>query len=126
MSTWTSNLDSFSRRGDGAIQAGLIAAAEVLKNAVKKNLRGGYTSGDFATGRSMNSVTRSEPERGFGGFFIRVGTNLLYNLYWELGHRNVFLRQFVRVEKWRPALLDSREAQRAAFARVFTRVMESG
>lgn len=121
--TWTSNAPAFKRDADAAERKALLAAAYVLKNAVKRALRGGYTSGDFVTGLSVNSVTNSEPERDTTGWAIRVGTNLKYNLFWELGHRNAYLRRFVRVEKWRPALMDSREPMRAAYARVWKREM---
>ncbi len=123
MATWTSSLAAFSRDNDDAERDGLLAAAYVLKNAVKRALRGGYTSGDFVTGLSVNSVAHSEPERDTAGWAIRVGTNLKYNLYWEIGHRSAFLRKFVRVEKWRPAFFDSREPMRAAYARQWQRTM---
>ena len=35
---------------------------------------------------------------------IAVGTNVPYAKYWELGHHNLFTRQFERVERWRPTL----------------------
>lgn len=120
---WTSNLAAFRARHARAVDAGLINAAEKVKSAVKRGLRGGYTSGDFATGLSVNSVTRSNPEDEFGVRTIRVGTGLLYNLFWELGHRNRWTGKFERKEVWRPALEESREAAGAAFARVYARTM---
>lgn len=104
---------------------GMIAAANVLRNAVRKNLRGGYRSslgnhGDFVTGNSLNHVTISEPDTTRGR--IRVGTDLLYNLYWELGHHNLFTRHFERDERWRPAAETSAKAAGEAFTRVFDRV----
>jgi hypothetical protein len=105
---------------------GIIAAAYIVSNNVKRNLRGGYTSGEFVTGQSINAVTISDPFRLGPNWGIRVGTNLLYNLFWELGHMNIFTHRFERVEKWRPALFDSRDAAAAAYARVYIETMERG
>ncbi len=121
---WTSNLSKFEGASNEGIRAGLIAAANVLVNQVKRNLKGGYTSGDFVTGLSLNSVTKSEPVRDGNEWSITVGTNLLYNLYWELGHHNIFTRKYERVEKWRPALMDSKDAMSAAFNRVYMRTVK--
>ncbi len=108
---------------------GLRAGARVIQNQVKRNLAGGYTSslknhGDFVTGLSLSSVTIGEPQIGSDKNWIVVGTALLYNLFWELGHHNVFTRHYERDEKWAPAARTSRPAAIAAFNRVFKRVME--
>lgn len=121
---WTSNLEKFIAAKDQAAQGGLTAAAYLLMNQVKRNLKGGYKSGDFVTGNSINAVTKSEPERDGDGWAISVGTNVLYNLFWELGHHNTFTRKYERVEKWRPALMDSKDAMGAAFNRVHARVLK--
>lgn len=102
---------------------GLVAAAYVLVNSVKRALKGGYTSGAFVTGNVINSVTRSAPMRGGMGWSISVGTDLDYALFWEIGHHNLFTRRFERVEKWRPAFMDSREDLRAAYARTWEKAM---
>lgn len=109
-----------------AQQKGLQAGAYVIANAVKRKLRGGYTSslgnhGDFVTGNSLNHVTIGEPQGSGDGAFILVGTDLLYDLYWEVGHYNLFTRHFERDEKWRPAAEESRADAYAAFQRVFSR-----
>lgn len=117
--TWKSMHGRFIRNFDEGCQKGLIAAAYVASNAVKMRLRGGYTSGAFVTGRVLDSVTRSEPVKTAEGWRIVVGTNVMYALYWELGHFNLFLKRFVRVEHWRLAMIESRDLQRDAFARVF-------
>lgn len=123
---WESRAPIVRQRYVEAQRKGLLAAAYVGRNAVVKALRGGYTSGDFVTGHSVNAVTIGEPVWNGSGWEVAVGTNLLYNLFWELGHMNIFLRHYVRVEKWRPAALDSRLEAIEAFSRVFARVMESG
>lgn len=119
--TYRSNLPAVITTMRRARSAGLIAAATVLINAVKRGLTGGYTSGDFVTGHVLNSVTRTEPDLGDGS--IQVGTNVMYALYWELGHVNMYTRRFERVEIWYPALRDTAEAQRQAYARAHARVM---
>jgi hypothetical protein len=120
---WTSNIPAVVRRLDAADRAGLVAMQGIVQNEVKKGLRGGYTSGNFVTGQSVNSVTRSEPERTATGHTGKVGTNLLYNLFWELGHRNIFTRRFERVEVWVPALYNTRAQQIDAYQRVVSRML---
>ena len=123
--TWKSNRAKVERTMDRANVRGLTAAAYIVSNAVKKELRGGYVSGDFVTGTSINRVTIGAIERaGKFEYRIRIGTNLLYNLYWEIGHYNIFLRRFVRVEKWRTAALGSVKEAREAYARVYVRTMK--
>jgi len=121
-----------------ARDAGLIAAAEVVKTGVKLGLRGGYTSGLYVTGHVWNSVTRTEPADENGVRVIRVGTDVSYALYWELGFipaRGVFSPglgrntqgpiAIQRKEIWVPTLYRTAPAQAAAFARVFERFMEA-
>jgi hypothetical protein len=121
--TWTSHLSKFKARDRAAREKALIAAAQVAINAVKTGLRGGYTSGDFVTGRAMNSVTREAPRMINGEMEIRIGTALDYPLFWELGHHNLFTRKYERKEVWVPAVIETSEAQAAAFARVYAREM---
>lgn len=99
-----------------AQDAGLRAAAYVYRNAVVAKLIKGYTTGAFVTGTSANSVTITEPfASDNGGRAIRVGTNVLYDLYWELGHENLFTRKYERVEYWGPSLAETADEQRSAF-----------
>lgn len=99
---------------------GLLAATQVLINAVKRGLRGGYTSGDFVTGNVINSVTRGETEEDSNGeLTMRVGTNVPYALFWELGHHNTWTRKFERQPIWVPATTDNLEEIRAAYARAY-------
>lgn len=107
---WTSRVPEMQRALDTAIKDGLTAGAYHYANEVKKELRGGYTSGAFVTGASVSSVTVLPAERVADGWEAKVGTDLLYNLFWEIGHQNLFTRRFERVEVWRPVLV--REAQR--------------
>jgi len=126
--TWSSpigGLAAFARKHQEAQKAGLRAAAYVVYNAVKRGLRGGYTSGDFVTGNVINSVTISPVFETLGTFAIRIGTNVPYALYWEVGHNNIFTRRYERVEVWRPAMVDTRDEQAAAFASAYKRSMLS-
>jgi hypothetical protein len=122
--TWTSNLSELNRLFDHAEDAGLVAAAQVGVTATKKALIGGYTSGEFATGESARNVKSSAPYQDGIGRAIRYGTNLLFNLFWELGHHNIFTRKFERVEKWVPTFNANHENMRAAYARAFQRVID--
>ena len=96
-----------------ALEDAVRAGGYVYANAVKRKLAGGYTSGDFVTGNTTASVRVTEPQQTAEWVEVRVGTDLLYNLFWEIGHRNIFTRRFERVEVWRPTLLEERERIRA-------------
>jgi hypothetical protein len=124
---WSSPIGGIAalmQKHQAAQKAGLRAAAYVVYNAVKRGLRGGYTSGDFVTGNVINSVTISQIfETTAGVYGIRIGSNVPYALYWELGHENIFTRRHERVEVWRPALVDTREEQRDAYNRAYKRSM---
>lgn len=121
---WVSHLDEYRRRDARAQQAALIAAALVYENAMKLALTGGFKTGKFFTGRLRSSVTHSDP------FLIaplvwaiRVGTNVLYALWWELGHINLFTRQYERVEKWRPTAVEQRVAIARRYSEVYRAMM---
>jgi hypothetical protein len=120
MAAFRSNLPAFIRAMDDAAPKGLHAAAYVVQNKVKENLRGGYKSGAFVTGHVMNSVTIGQVYREGTGWAIRVGSNVEYALWWEVGHNNRWTRQYERSERWRPALVDSRFEAMSAFNRVYT------
>lgn len=120
---YRTNLPAVTAKLTDARRAGLIAAATVLQNAVKRNLTGGYTSGAFVTGHVHASVTISKPDMTPFSGSIAVGTDVPYALFWEVGHHNTFTRQYERVEKWMPALLESRIAMQRAFEQEFLRMM---
>lgn len=122
--TWTSHLDEFRRRHDRAARAALVAAVLIPEAAVKRKLTGGYTSGAFVTGRVRSSVTHTEVTTEDGVHVIRLGTNVLYALFWELGHFNLFTGKYERVEVWRPALAESRARMARTFAAVYKRMMD--
>lgn len=106
--------------------AGLTAAGYSMRNAVLRELRGGYRSslgnhGDFVTGTSLNHVTVSDVKREGRVASIGVGTDLLYNLFWEVGHHNLFTRRFERDQKWEPAYQKGKDLALARFIAAFKR-----
>lgn len=117
--TYRSNLPEVVSRLRRARMAGLIAAATVLLNAVKRGVTGGYTSGAFYTGASRASVIRTEPDLDRGE--ILVGSDVPYMLYWEVGHYNIFTRRFERKEVWFPALRDHKLEIETAYGQAFAR-----
>lgn len=135
---FTSNLDEFRRRHERARDAALVACAVLLVGAVKEALTGGYTSGEYVTGRVRSSVTKSEPYTGEDGIrSIRVGTNVEYAVHWELGFvpaRGVFSPgmgwktqgpiQMRRVEKWRPTAVEKADAMREKFSAIYRAMMQ--
>lgn len=124
--SYQSNLPQITQQMRDARGAGLLAAAAVVENKVKEGLRGGYKSGAFVTGNVMASVNHSDPVVDVSGAYILVGTDVMYALYWELGHNNLFTRQFERKEVWMPAFLSSRAEQVAAYQRTYARFMGGG
>ena len=109
----------------------LTAAAYPVYNEVKRQLRHGSPSslgnwGDFVTGNNSNHVTISPIQYNPDGALIKVGTDLLYPLFWELGHHNIFTRHFERDEKWKPAYEATRQQAFDAYARVFKRSWAEG
>jgi len=123
---YQSNLPQVTAGMRNARSAGLLAAAAVVENEVKRGLSGGYTSGDFVTGHVLSSVNHSEPIVDVSGAYILVGTDVMYALFWEIGHVNLFTRKFERVEIWMPALLSTRAEQLAAFQRAYQRALGGG
>lgn len=124
MSAFQSNAAALAERLRTAVDAGLTAAALTYQRRIKEALAPGYTSGDFVTGNVVGSVAVTPPEDGPSGRTVRIGTPVLYALYWELGHHNIFTRKFERQERWVPTLLDTAPEQQAAFVQAAGAVME--
>ena len=103
--------------------AGLEAAIQPVAEAVRAGLKGGFTSGDFDTGESVEHVKVGAVTESQDGAAIRVGTDLVYNLVWEIGHLSVFTKKFERKEVWMPALVNTREQQQTAFIAAHKAVM---
>lgn len=120
---FTDNSDEYMKRLRRGQKNGLIAAAQVLINAVKRAMAGGYTSGAFVQGNVINSVTKSEVQEDGEEMSIQVGSNVDYAVYWELGHHNIFTRRYERVEIWVPEAARNAEEMSAAFARQVKRAL---
>ncbi len=110
---------------------GMDAAANVYEREVKRAHGDHYTSQAFRSTLSVRqSIRRTLPMRTKEGWYSRVGTKLRQPLYWELGHRNIFIRdgngnpKFVRREIWKPTAIAQAQAIRDAYARVVSRILE--
>lgn len=102
-----------SRATLDAIDAGVIAGAEAMANAILEYWIAnaafpGYTSGDFAKGNAADiQITPVYTKRGKRQADIYSAANRdgePYPAYWELGHENVVTGKYERVEIWRPAM----------------------
>ena len=120
-------MTAFERAISGAPTAG----GTVIWNEVRRSLRGGYRSslgnkGDFVTGASLAHCVLSPPRREGGKWLVSVGTDLNYNLFWEIGHHNIFTRHYERDEKWAPAFRRARPQAMATFTDVMNRALKQG
>jgi hypothetical protein len=122
--TTTDNRRKVSAAYDNAARLGMVAASNVYQREVQRAHGDHYTSQMFRGTLSVRqSIRRTEPTKGLGGWAVRVGTKLRQPLYWELGHYNLFTRKYERREIWKPTALNHIKAIRAAYARVVKRVM---
>lgn len=120
---FTSNLPRVKSQIQQARESALQAVGAVVKAEVQRRLEGGFTSGDFDTGESVEHV-QTEIRETATGAEVRIGTDLVHNLVWEVGHVNVYTRKFERVETWMPALLSTRAEQQAVFAREYKQALK--
>jgi hypothetical protein len=118
---------AFRSRGERATSMALQAAAQVMVNGLKdpkpEGLRGGYTSGAFVTGNVLNSIFVAGPFRDADGQAIYVATDVMYAVYWEFGHYNIFLRRYIREPRWGTTLQRKAGDAIAAYRRVYAREM---
>lgn len=122
---YVSFLSAVRSQMEAARDGGLIAAGEVYRTALKEDLRGGYTTGNFVTGETAATIQRTDPYDSPAGRAVSVFTTHKPALYWFAGHINLFTRKFERVDKWTPALNRSTPEQLAAFERVFARLLSA-
>lgn len=118
------------KRIDNGARWGLEARARVIWRAWRQQMQlhhGGFTTGDFQTGTAINKITLGPilAMGRLGAYSTQVGTSMLYHLFWELGHMNLFTGKYERVETLRPAIEDTRAEQEAAFLRQFLRAVGS-
>lgn len=118
---------AFASRHTRATDAALEAAAQELINGLKEQkplgLAQGFTSGAFVTGNLLNSIFSTEPYTENGTRHIAVYTDVMYAVYWEYGHLNLFTRKYERQERWGPTLRRKSDDMVAAYARVYSRFM---
>lgn len=137
---YSSNLPAVRAQMAHARDMGLIAAAEVgitnTRNAFTPDY---YTGGQYSEGATRAAVTRTEPFDGPEGRAIKYGTNLKYNLWYEVGfNQRLWVwfdekrgrwysrpgpTRFVRKPIWMPVFVDSQPEMVAAFDRTFWRFM---
>lgn len=90
-----------------AIDAGLLAAGEIYKEAMHDVLLGGYTTGEYVTGQAANSVEVGE--RGpsdDGERSITVSSPLDYVAFWEDGFIHAGNGKFYQNELWKTTLAE--------------------
>jgi len=125
---WQSRIPDLVKGWDLAERAGLRAAGNEMAKIIRPRLRGGYKGGQFQIGGSrvgelhgehrgspVASSVRVQIKRGRGTLAAKVVGNLTA-LFWEIGHHNIFTRQYERVEIWRPALIENRDRVAQWFA----------
>lgn len=86
----------------------LRAAAITVRNEAKRNVRGGFSSGKYVTGRLFNSI---EYVIDYSMFEAKVGTVVNYGAFWELGHWNPFVRKYLRYRWLAPAFVQTTREQ---------------
>jgi hypothetical protein len=105
--TWTSNVRAFADALERATAEGLEEAAQMLARVIREKVAAGYTSGKFATGASAATIqVIVKPGETPGEFKVTIGTDSEVVAAWELGHHNLFTRQYERVEHWRRSAED--------------------
>lgn len=106
-----------------AARKGLVAGGALLVRELKKAHGDSYYKGGaFRTGQVRQSIKATAPF-WLGGWMLQVGTKLLFPLYWELGHFNVFTRKYERVRIWTPTYLAQVQAIQAEFGATLKRYM---
>ncbi len=112
----TTALDRMLAKIPGNTDAVVEEAALTIEAEAKKNIRGWHL---IDTGALLNSIIAQKEKRGlwlvgdFGGYTPQrasrfgehhVTSGVEYAVYWELGHRNLFLRRYVRKPFLTPAI----------------------
>jgi hypothetical protein len=128
--TYKSNLPAVENALRRGIDAGLTAAAQNLHAKIRTRLLHGYTTGNFAHQMRgvAGRVVYTTPFDYNGGRAVSIGTGptqVPYELYWEMGHRNVFTRRYDRVEVWQPIMRANADLAQAIIARNVARFTQS-
>lgn len=94
----TSRLDQLLMSIPGDADEIVGKAAMLIEQQAKSNIRGWQL---IDTGALLNSIMAERVKRG--RWLVHDGVE--YGLYWELGHRNLFLRRYVRKPFFTPAIM---------------------
>lgn len=119
------SLFSVAKAAQNAVaRAALEGSAIAVWNEAKRNVRSGFRSGQFVTGNLFNQIFWTIVGQG-EQMEAQVGTTVDYGAFWELGHHNIFTRQFER-EPWLvPAFRDT-EREQQENANIFARNVAIG
>lgn len=93
----TSALDRMIAQVPGNVDKVVEEAAQTVAAETKKNIR---TWGLIDTGALLNSIEATKKKSGTW----EVHDGVEYGVYWELGHKNIFLRRYVRKPFMTPAI----------------------
>lgn len=107
---FTSNLRGAVAAHKAIAHAAVEGACIAIRNQAKLNVRGGFKSGAFVTGRLFNDISYVIVWKGLVPEG-QVGTVIDYGAYWELGHHNVFTRKYERVPWLKPAFVTTAAQQ---------------
>ncbi len=95
--------------GKGFVYKTTIGNVGHIVNGVRK---------PWYTGATLNHVTVSDVETDGSRKRVRVGTDILANLFWEVGHHNIFTRHFEHDPKWVPTFRRIRASLVAEYNRI--------
>lgn len=93
----TSVLDRMIAQVPGNTDRVVQEAALMVEAETKKNIRGW---GLIDTSALLNSIQAEKKRAGLW----EVHDGVEYGVYWELGHKNIFLRRYVRKPFMTPAI----------------------
>ena len=106
-------------------RAALEGAALAVRNQAKRNVRGGFKSGLFVTGRLFNDISHVLTGSG-DKMEAQVGTVIDYGAFWELGHHNAYTRKYERVQWLKPAFASTTDIQAKFAGQLTDNVAASG
>jgi hypothetical protein len=111
-----SNIKTLITLHKGGTEKALRAAAIVVENEAKRNAKGGFKTGNFAT-NGWTSIGHDVVRKGLmGNLVARVGSTRLHFLFWEVGHFNIFTGGFEQNTWLSDAFRETEDLQQEAAA----------